>query len=155
MFGELIIDPAFYKPCLGCLARNQRNREETVVTLNASPSHSSLASTSPCYSSASSSPPYSVESTTDSSVNAVSKSSGKTFSDCSSDSGYDDIHLEGPKTTSNNKVIQICKQQSQAVSVLTTGSIALATNLKNPITPILQFAVKNNNILPPRPPLAN
>ncbi|OXU23362.1 hypothetical protein TSAR_009549 [Trichomalopsis sarcophagae] len=88
MMGEVLIEPSLFKPCIGCLARQQRQRAAAAAATmaGASPAHSS-ASASPCHSLASTSPAHSVESGTEGSV--VS-GKGKGFCDSSSDSGYDD-----------------------------------------------------------------
>lgn len=88
MMGEVLIEPSLLKPCLGCLARQQRQQLAAAATTlpNSSPSHSS-ASASPCHSSASTSPAHSVESGTEG-----KPTNGKGFSDSSSDSGYDEFN---------------------------------------------------------------
>lgn len=84
-----MIDPSLLKPCIGCLARQQRQRES--IAAISSPSHSS-ASASPSHSSASASPAHSTDSTVDqTAVKPISKS----FSDSSSDSGYDESSNQG------------------------------------------------------------
>ncbi|KAJ8665188.1 hypothetical protein QAD02_006850 [Eretmocerus hayati] len=88
MMGEVLIEPTYFKPCVNCLARQQRERSiANSLAAIASPLHSS-ASASPCHSSASTSPAHSVESN----VEAIGKAhvAGKGFCDSSSDSGYDD-----------------------------------------------------------------
>lgn len=87
-FGEVIVDPSLIKRCLLCLGQSQQQRQDSQVS-SSSPSHISSASTSPAHSSASASPAHSTESTT------TEKPIGKTFSDSSSDSGYDDSSNPG------------------------------------------------------------
>lgn len=92
MMGEVLIEPSLLKPCIGCLARQQRQRiaaaaKSLQAVASSSPSHSS-ASASPSHSSASTSPAHSVESGTE----GGKPTSGKGFSDSSSDSGYDDFN---------------------------------------------------------------
>ncbi|XP_043256762.1 uncharacterized protein LOC122399831 isoform X1 [Colletes gigas] len=99
-YGEVIVDPSLIKPCIGCIARQQRQQQTNV--LSCSPAHSS-ASASPVHSSASASPAHSVESGTET---AVSKQTSKTFSDSSSDSGYDESSNQGVGESKISKIIQ-------------------------------------------------
>ncbi|XP_076170485.1 uncharacterized protein LOC143148240 isoform X1 [Ptiloglossa arizonensis] len=99
-YGEVIVDPSLIKPCIGCIARQQRQQQTN--TLSCSPAHSS-ASASPVHSSASASPAHSVESGTET---AVSKQTSKTFSDSSSDSGYDESSNQGVGESKITKIIQ-------------------------------------------------
>ena len=117
--NEVVIEPAYLKPCLRCTTSRQQN-SVVVPTINAqvaatSPAHSTSSSTgsSPTYSSASTSPPYS-SSGVDSGPE-VGKAKG--FCDSSSDSGYDDISPGGGIIVNQAK-----KQQNtvaaQAISLL-------------------------------------
>ncbi|XP_054013084.1 uncharacterized protein LOC128894964 isoform X1 [Hylaeus anthracinus] len=99
-YGEVIVDPSLIKPCIGCIARQQRQQQTNA--LSRSPAHSS-ASASPVHSSASASPAHSVESGTET---AVSKQTSKTFSDSSSDSGYDESSNQGVGESKITKIIQ-------------------------------------------------
>ncbi|XP_031846754.1 uncharacterized protein LOC116433127 isoform X3 [Nomia melanderi] len=99
-YGEVIVDPSLIKPCIGCIARQQRQQQTNA--LSCSPVHSS-ASASPAHSSASASPAHSVESGTET---AVSKQTSKTFSDSSSDSGYDESSNQGVAESKITKIIQ-------------------------------------------------
>ncbi|CAK9803588.1 SIN3-HDAC complex-associated factor [Anthophora plagiata] len=98
-YGEVIVDPSLIKPCIGCIARQQRQQTNA---LSCSPVHSS-ASASPVHSSASASPAHSVESGTET---TVSKQASKTFSDSSSDSGYDESSNQGVGESKITKIIQ-------------------------------------------------
>jgi len=90
-YGEIIIHPAFFKPCTSCLSRRQLPI--------------SSASASPIHSSASTSPTHSVESTSSSSERTSLKQSTKTFSDLSSDdSGYDDFSINQDESKLAKKV---------------------------------------------------
>ncbi|XP_076658367.1 uncharacterized protein LOC143362252 isoform X2 [Halictus rubicundus] len=99
-YGEVIVDPSLIKPCIGCIARQQRQQQANA--LSCSPAHSS-ASASPVHSSASASPAHSVESGTET---TVSKQTSKTFSDSSSDSGYDESSNQGVGESKITKIIQ-------------------------------------------------
>ncbi|XP_028522848.1 uncharacterized protein LOC107998586 isoform X2 [Apis cerana] len=99
-YGEVIVDPSLIKPCIGCIARQQRQQQTNA--LSCSPVHSS-ASASPVHSSASASPAHSVESSTET---MVSKQASKTFSDSSSDSGYDESSNQGVGESKITKIIQ-------------------------------------------------
>ncbi|XP_003494549.2 uncharacterized protein LOC117242121 isoform X1 [Bombus vosnesenskii] len=99
-YGEVIVDPSLIKPCIGCIARQQRQQQTNA--LSCSPVHSS-ASASPVHSSASASPAHSVESGTEA---TVSKQTSKTFSDSSSDSGYDESSNQGVGESKITKIIQ-------------------------------------------------
>lgn len=99
-YGEIIVDPSLIKPCIGCIARQQRQQQTNA--LSCSPVHSS-ASASPVHSSASASPAHSVESSTET---MVSKQASKTFSDSSSDSGYDESSNQGVGESKITKIIQ-------------------------------------------------
>lgn len=102
----MIVDPSLIKPCLGCIARQRAQREQRVLNaLGSSPSHSS-ASASPAHSSASASPAHSVESNSSGADAPVTKPLGKTFSDSSSDSGYDESSNQGIGESKIAKVIQ-------------------------------------------------
>lgn len=115
-YGEVMIDPTLLKPCIGCLARQQRQRQVNAVS--SSPSHSS-ASASPAHSSASASPAHSVDSTTE--ATTVQKPISKSFSDSSSDSGYDESSNQGVGESKLAKIIQnstqITKQDAKAIPV--------------------------------------
>ncbi|XP_024947552.1 uncharacterized protein LOC107274524 isoform X2 [Cephus cinctus] len=100
-YGEVVIDPTLIKPCIGCLKR-RRERQQQASALGSSPSHSS-ASASPVHSSASASPAHSVESTAEP---TVPKPTSKTFSDSSSDSGYDESSNQGVGESKIAKIIQ-------------------------------------------------
>lgn len=78
------------KPCLGCRTRQRLQREARERALDSQSLGS--ASTSPAHSSASASPAHSVDSSSSSTgvAEASVKPTGKTFSDSSSDSGYDE-----------------------------------------------------------------
>lgn len=99
------MDPSLIKPCIRCLARQQRQQQTNA--LSCSPVHSS-ASTSPVHSSASASPAHSVESGTET---TVSKQTSKTFSDSSSDSGYDESSNQGV----GEKITKITQNASTTV----------------------------------------
>ncbi|XP_076242397.1 uncharacterized protein LOC143184215 isoform X2 [Calliopsis andreniformis] len=99
-YGEVIVDPSLIKPCIGCIARQQRQQQTNA--LSCSPVHSS-ASASPVHSSASASPAHSVESGTEA---TVSKQTSKMFSDSSSDSGYDESSNQGVGESKITKIIQ-------------------------------------------------
>ncbi|XP_043519137.1 uncharacterized protein LOC122533466 isoform X1 [Frieseomelitta varia] len=104
-YGEVVMDPSMMKPCIRCLARQQRQQQTNA--LSCSPVHSS-ASASPVHSSASASPAHSVESGTET---TVSKQTSKTFSDSSSDSGYDESFNQGV----GEKIIKITQNTSTTV----------------------------------------
>ncbi|XP_012268553.2 SIN3-HDAC complex-associated factor [Athalia rosae] len=113
-YGEVIIDPSLIKPCIGCLAR-QRQRQANAVS--SSPSHSS-ASASPAHSSASASPAHSVDSTVEA---TATKPVSKSFSDSSSDSGYDESSNQGVGESKLAKIIQnsipVAKQEIKAIPI--------------------------------------
>lgn len=99
-YGEVMIDPTLIKPCIGCVANQQRQRQ--VNQVSSSPSHSS-ASASPAHSSASASPAHSVDSAAES---TVPKPVSKSFSDSSSDSGYDESSNQGIGKSKLAKIIK-------------------------------------------------
>ncbi|XP_012279287.1 SIN3-HDAC complex-associated factor isoform X2 [Orussus abietinus] len=100
-YGEVIVDPSLIKPCIGCIARQQQRRQSNI--LGSSPQHSS-ASASPAHSSASASPAHSLESAVD--TTTVPKPTSKSFSDSSSDSGYDESSNQGVGESKITKLIQ-------------------------------------------------
>ncbi|XP_001604513.2 uncharacterized protein LOC100120919 isoform X2 [Nasonia vitripennis] len=136
MMGEVLIEPSLFKPCIGCLARQQRQRVAATATMaGASPAHSS-ASASPCHSSASTSPAHSVESGTEGSV--VS-GKGKGFCDSSSDSGYDD---------SNQGIAGESKKHHQQQPPKPPTAQALDISAK-PVKPVSKVqALKSDKIMP-------
>uniref|UniRef100_A0A0C9QAF4 Fam60a_1 protein n=1 Tax=Fopius arisanus TaxID=64838 RepID=A0A0C9QAF4_9HYME len=116
LYGEIIVDPSLIKRCAGCLSLQRRPREVNAPA-NASPFHSSSAA-SPVHSAASSSPAHSVDSSSE-----VSKTTGKIFSDSSSDSGYDESSNPGIgeskiiKSSSNSVVASIKVHQSKTIQL--------------------------------------
>ncbi|XP_015116073.1 SIN3-HDAC complex-associated factor [Diachasma alloeum] len=140
LYGEIIVDPSLIKRCAGCLARQRRQREANVPA-NTSPFHSSAAA-SPAHSAASSSPSHSVDSSSE-----ASKTTGKIFSDSSSDSGYDESSNPGIgeskiiKSCSNSIVTSIKVHQIKAIQLKAAAlseTVRLTSDVPIKLVPIKQ-----------------
>ncbi|XP_046735291.1 uncharacterized protein LOC124404870 [Diprion similis] len=143
-YGEVMVDPSLIKPCIGCLARQEGQRQANAVS--SSPSHSS-ASASPVHSSASASPAHSLDSTVEP---TVPKPVSKSFSDSSSDSGYDESSNQGvgesklakiipnsnPSIKQEVKTIPIKSVQLKAIPV--SEAIRLDSDLPIKLVPLKQ-----------------
>lgn len=94
LYGEVIVDPGLLKRCVNCLEDRQRQRQAGIGSSSASTSPIHSASASPMRSVESSSPlPETSLSVAKQHQGVVSKSN--TFSDASSDSGYDECSNQG------------------------------------------------------------
>ncbi|XP_014470971.1 PREDICTED: protein FAM60A isoform X2 [Dinoponera quadriceps] len=83
-YGEVIVDPSLLKPCVGCLAGRRQRDGSSSASEATSPTHS-----------ASVSPAHSVELPPEASVVSSKQNPKTTFSDSSSDSGYDECSNQG------------------------------------------------------------
>lgn len=139
-YGEVIIDQSLFKPCPGCLLRSdeqnkinnlRKNVPSSTAAVAVAPidSFHSSSSISPAHSSSSSSssPAHSVDSTT---TDSPKQQPGKTFSDSSSDSGYDESSNQGiieSKIHDNN--IKNCPSKKPiAVTTTTTTTTIMPIN---------------------------
>ncbi|XP_043286657.1 SIN3-HDAC complex-associated factor [Venturia canescens] len=145
-YGEVIIDPSLIKPCLGCRTRQRLQREARENTLLES------ASTSPAHSSASSSPAHSVESSSSSTGSEVTKPTGKTFSDSSSDSGYDESSNPGIAETKITKILVTASIEDRGTKVKEEKSliksIPVVKNVVQSKAIVLTETVRLKNDLP-------
>lgn len=131
-YGEVIMDPSKFKPCIGCLEarrRRQQGSDSSSASETASPVHS--ASTSPVHSVELPSEP-----TTRTTVvavvqqnNQVSKSN--TFSDSSSDSGYDEYSNQGTdsnKAAKNVQKIKLLPSSVEQMDQITCKSLTVVSD---------------------------
>lgn len=135
-YGEVIVEPSLFKPCIGCITRQQRQRQANGLQCSA---EDSSASASPVHSSASASPEHNVDSVTET---AVSKQS-KTFSDSSSDSGYDESSNQGlgeNKLAQSTTRIELKPVRSvQLNTIPVTEAVRLKTDVPIKLLPIKQL----------------
>ncbi|EFN82361.1 SIN3-HDAC complex-associated factor isoform X2 [Harpegnathos saltator] len=131
-YGEVIVDPSLLKPCVGCLAtRRQRQRSDDIS--------SASEATSPIHS-ASVSPAHSVELPPEASVISSKQNAKTTFSDSSSDSGYDECSNQG--AYSGNKIgkhgqdIKLLQRMDQMSYKSLTVDADVAINPPSQIQPV-------------------
>lgn len=118
------------KRCTDCQSRSFTNTPS-----NTSPFHSS-ASASPAHSTSSSSPVHSVESSSE-----PSKTTGKIFSDSSSDSGYDESSNPGigenkNLKSSNTSILKTLKIQQIKMIQLKTAAVSENVRLTNDVVAV-------------------